>query len=122
MRPGFDPWVGKIPWRRSWQPTKVFLPGESHGQRSLAGYSPPGHKELGATEGLSTAPHTGSKAALLPSQQANKPGDEVLRQEEQLYSGSQCPRRWLTRVLRYRLIGAWVLVSFLEQEGGRVRK
>ena len=36
--PGFDLWVGKIPWRRSWQPTPVFLPGESHGQRNLAGY------------------------------------------------------------------------------------
>ena len=36
----FDPWVGTIPWRRKWQPTPVFLPGESHGQRSLAGYSP----------------------------------------------------------------------------------
>ena len=39
-RYGFDPWVRKIPWRRAWQPTSVFLPGESHGQRSLAGYSP----------------------------------------------------------------------------------
>ena len=39
-RCGFDPWVGKIPWRREWQPTPVFSPGESHGQRSLAGYSP----------------------------------------------------------------------------------
>ena len=38
-RPGFDSWVGKIPWRRKWQPTPVFLPGESHGQRSLAGYT-----------------------------------------------------------------------------------
>ena len=36
----FDPWVGKIPWSRAWQPTPVFLPGEPHGQRSLAGYSP----------------------------------------------------------------------------------
>ena len=35
----FDPWVGKVPWRRKWQPTLVFLPGESHGQRSLEGYS-----------------------------------------------------------------------------------
>ena len=34
----FSPWVGKIPWRRKWQPTPVFLPGESHGRRSLAGY------------------------------------------------------------------------------------
>ena len=39
-RPGVNPWVGTIPWRREWQPTPVFLPGESHGQRSLAGYSP----------------------------------------------------------------------------------
>ena len=40
----FDPWVWKIPWRREWQPTPVFSPGESHGQRSLAGYSPWGQK------------------------------------------------------------------------------
>ena len=39
-RHGFDPWVGKIPWRRKWEPTLLFLPVESHGQRSLAGYSP----------------------------------------------------------------------------------
>ena len=38
--PGFDHWVGKISWRRKWQPTPVFLPGESHGRRSLVGYSP----------------------------------------------------------------------------------
>ena len=37
-RRGFDPWVRKIPWRRPWQPTPVFLLGESHAQRSLAGY------------------------------------------------------------------------------------
>ena len=41
----FNPWVGKIPWRREWQPTPVFLPGKFHGQRSLAGYSPQGPKE-----------------------------------------------------------------------------
>ena len=41
---GLDPWVGKTPWRRKWQPTLVLLPGESHGQRSLAGDSPWGHK------------------------------------------------------------------------------
>ena len=44
--PGFDPWVGKVPWRRKWQPTPVFLPGNPHGQRRLAGYSPWGCKEL----------------------------------------------------------------------------
>ena len=46
----FHPWVRKIPWRRTWQPTPVFLPGESHGQRSLAGYSPLGLKESEKTE------------------------------------------------------------------------
>ena len=49
-RRGFDPCVGKIPWRRARQPTPVFLPGESHGQRSLEGYSLWGHKELDTTE------------------------------------------------------------------------
>ena len=39
-RCGFEPWVGKIPWRRAWQPTQVFLPGEYHEQQSLAGYGP----------------------------------------------------------------------------------
>ena len=42
----------KIPWRREWQPTPVFLPGESHGQKSLVGYSPRGRKELDTTERL----------------------------------------------------------------------
>ena len=46
----FDPWVCEIPWRRAWQPTPVFLPRESHGQSSLAGYSPWGRKELDMTE------------------------------------------------------------------------
>ena len=45
-----DPWVKKIPWRRARQPTPVFLPGESHGQRSLLGYSPRGRKESDTTE------------------------------------------------------------------------
>ena len=46
----FDPWVRKIPWRRAWQSTPVFLPGESQRQRSLMGYSPQGHKESDTTE------------------------------------------------------------------------
>ena len=49
-RHGFDPWVRKIPWRRAWQPTPVFLPGESHGQRNLAGYSPWSCKKSDTTE------------------------------------------------------------------------
>ena len=46
-RCGLSPWVGKIPWRRAWQPTPVFLPGEPHGQQSLVDYSPWGHKRVG---------------------------------------------------------------------------
>ena len=47
---GFSPWVRKVPWRRKWQTTPVFLPGEAHEQRTLAGYSPWGCKELDTTE------------------------------------------------------------------------
>ena len=53
----FDPWVRKIPWRRKWQPTPVFLPGEPHRQRSLADCGPWGHKETD-TEWLSMYAHT----------------------------------------------------------------
>ena len=51
-RPGFNPWIGKISWRRKWQPTQVVLPGKFHGWRSLVGYSPWGHRESDTTEGL----------------------------------------------------------------------
>ena len=59
----FDPWVGKIPWRRKWQPTPVFLPGESHGWRSLVGCRPWGVKELDMAEHTHTHTdtHTGLK-------------------------------------------------------------
>ena len=53
-RCGFSPWVRKIPWRRKWQPTPVFLPGIFHGQRSLAGYCPWRCKESDTTERLTT--------------------------------------------------------------------
>ena len=51
----FNPWVRKIPWRRKWQPTLVFLPGTFHGQRSLVSYSPWDHKESDKTWGLSNS-------------------------------------------------------------------
>ena len=62
--------VGKIPWSRKWQPTPVFLPGKSHGQRSLAGYNPWGQKESDTTEQLNTHTfykihHTHKKTTLL---------------------------------------------------------
>ena len=63
-RLGFSPWVGNIPWRRKWQPTSVLLPGKFHGQRSLVGYSPWGHKELDTTEQLSTHLYTHTQSDI----------------------------------------------------------
>ena len=57
----FDPWVGKILWRRAWKPIPVFLPRESHGQRRLIGYSPWGRKESDTTEAT-------KHSTLLPEQ------------------------------------------------------
>ena len=56
-RPGFDPSVGKIPWKREWHPTPLFLPGEFHGQRRLAVHSPQDCKDSDTTEQL-TCTHT----------------------------------------------------------------
>ena len=61
-RPGFDPWIGKIPWSRKWQPTPVFLPGESHRQKSLVDYSPRSHTESDTTEQQHTFEYETSKA------------------------------------------------------------
>ena len=66
----FDPWVGKIPWRRNWQPTPVFFPGKSHGHRSLAGYSPWGHRvrhnwsDLAGTQNKNITESLGFSASL----------------------------------------------------------
>ena len=76
-RRGFNPWVGKIYWKRKWQPSPVFLPGESLGQRSLVGYSPRGCKESDTTERLSMYAHhgrwdvrgRGSQAPILAGEQ-----------------------------------------------------
>ena len=73
-RSKFDPWVGKISWRRAWQPTPVFLPGESHGQRSLVGYSPWGGKELDMAERLSTQKVQVQGLFPLPLVQTASPG------------------------------------------------
>ena len=65
QRRGFDPWVRKLPWRRKWQPTPVFVPGESHGQRSLVGYSPWGCKESDTAKGSALVLAEASVPALL---------------------------------------------------------
>ena len=63
---GFDLWVGKIPWRRKWQPTPVFLPGKSYGQRSLAGYSPWGSQRVRHDLVINNMPVLVSDLALRP--------------------------------------------------------
>ena len=78
-RPGFNPWVGKIPWRRERLPTPVFLPGEFHGQRSLVGYSLQGHKESDMTEKISLHKLWDSKRWVISKQgisvRARKPAE-----------------------------------------------
>ena len=61
----FDSWVGKIPWRRKWQPTSLFLPGESHGQKNLVGYSPWGRKRVGHNWSDLALTHPGKRWMLL---------------------------------------------------------
>ena len=63
----FDPWVGKIPWSRKWQPIPVLLPGKSHGRLSLRGYSPWSHKESDTTELLHFTSNSREGTQLHPS-------------------------------------------------------
>ena len=71
-RCGFGPWVGKISWRRAWQPTLVFLLGESHGQRGPAGYSPRGCKELDTTEVTAAHTHMIGRNTVAPLNRASR--------------------------------------------------
>ena len=73
-RPGFDPWVLKVPWRREWQLTPVFLPGKSHGQRSLLVYSPWGRKRAG----YNLVAKQGFPSGLDSKESACNAGDPVL--------------------------------------------
>ena len=87
-RPGFDPWVRKIPWRRKWQPTPVLLPGKSHGWRNLVGYNPWGHKGLDTTERL----HFTSEAQFLSP---DTPGSVSVKSTTQVHVHVQ-PRHLVT--------------------------
>ena len=71
---GFDPWVGKIPWRRKWHPTPVFLPGESHGQRSPVGCSPWGRRESDTTRDRARTPKQARGLTTLTRQWNLRPG------------------------------------------------
>ena len=86
IRLGFNPWVGKILWRRAWQPTPGFLPGESHGQGRLVDYSQWGRTELGMTEATQCT-HTVKKNSEDESYQ-------VRWKKKQMLTSKPCP--WIT--------------------------
>ena len=69
---GFDPWVGKIPWRRKWQYTPVFVPGKSHGQRSLVGHSPWGCKSRTRLKRLSTQARSQEPSPSCPGEKGEQ--------------------------------------------------
>ena len=101
-RPRFNPWVGKIPWRRERQPTPVFLPGESHGQRSPVGYGSWSHKELDVTEATGHNTNTLYHHPRNPVQEScQRWGQDRHSLALRLLVGSQAPllpcccRRWL---------------------------
>ena len=78
-RQGFSPWVRKVPWRRKWQPTPVFMPGKFHGQRNTVGYHPQHRKELDTTEHTHAHTHT-------HTQSQNKPNCYLFSSEKFLIS------------------------------------
>ena len=71
----FHPWVGKIPWRRKWQPTLVSLPEKFHGQRSLQGYSPQGCKESAVKNLLANAGDAGDMVSIPGSGRSPREGN-----------------------------------------------
>ena len=98
-RCGFDPWVRKIPWRREWLSTPVFLPGELHAQGSLVGYSPRGHKESDMTEHTRTHTHTHTHThtSWTCTENSRKPSrkQQLGRQRtEQIPAVAQCWGDW----------------------------
>ena len=119
-RQGFDPWVGKIPWRRKWLSTPVFLPRESHGQRSMVGYSPWGRKESHTTKQLTLFSFIESTMITLLLQAfwsfghetcgipAPQPGIEFIPPHTIPYcSGSQSPSHWTARE-----VPEWVSITW----------
>ena len=118
-RCGFHPWVGKIPWRRKQQPTPVFLPGESHGQRSLSGYSPRGCKESDTTEATQHARRLAPPAtALSPS---ITPGPTWTSTRNSWCPSAWCALAWHLTTLRLRWVslGSERGLRDFGQDGGR---
>ena len=88
-RPGFDSWVGKKPWWREWQPTPVFFPGESHGQKSPAGYSPQSCRESDATSTFTFRFHALYSTAM------KRPASAALTEVHLLRKGRQLRDKYI---------------------------
>ena len=101
---GFDPCVGTIPWRKTWQPTPVFLPGESQGQRILAGYSSWGHKESDMTEHAQM--HTHSSRVKTPWK-SRVPDGIIIRWRRAAPLASDCAVTGKQTVV---MLGPWDIV------------
>ena len=108
----FDPWVRKIPWRKAWQSTPVFLPGESHGQRSLVGYDPWGHKEWDTTKAIE---HT-----CIPNTQHS-----ILHKVSRYSINTYRMNKWINRTKRERELthlhtpSSWMRDRWSRAQGGR---
>ena len=89
---GFDPWVGKIPWSRKWQPTPVFMPRKFHGQRSLVGYNPWGRKASDANENTHNNPVYTQHRGVLRGREPILSSLRTTRRDRDLLGG-----RWPTR-------------------------
>ena len=136
----FNPWVGKTPWRRKWQPTPVFLPGESHGQRSLVGYSPWSRmsrtqlkwlsmqrwiwKPLGQEQRcLPVFLLLSPSSVLLAADQANESKTWGVEARETTSIGELVDQEdGRLAPQNNHLIGVWRPGSFLDQRWGKVKK
>ena len=93
-RLGFHPWVGKIPWRRGWQPTSVLLPGESHGQRSLLGCRPRGRKDSDMTGATRHAGTSGGRTPGWPTSYPDNGVSELYRSGGHHPTPRPAPSSW----------------------------
>ena len=119
-RPGFNPWVGKISWRRKWQPTAEFLPGKSHGQRNLVGYSPWGHKESDRTERLHFHFHS-LRASVLGSFSGHRIRWLGWNSLKSVVAPSVRPWSWPWGICRTRTADADQLPGHKKQGAGHAR-
>ena len=98
-RPGFEPWVGKIPWRRKWKPTPVFLPGKSYGPWSLVGYHSWGRKESDTTEQLH---FTNLKSFINLISLVNRASLIFMTEENDFYKSPSFPPNMLFEKIQYK--------------------